>query len=600
MAVNSIHSDFILKLPPSVPEDGATARLEVFASKADNLPVPRLSGKTVHSLYDPKGEAGRFVDAYRQRAGIARGDKLVVLGNGFGYVAEALLDRGIEPVVFEPCAPLIAGMARHRDLPGFLARVPFYSIDAPRDIYRSGPHRESIACAKGVLVLPYVNDLFPGWAASFGAVLGAVERSRNAFYKVSVISPVAGGSLEIARYCARALEGNGFPVDFVDVSGFGGVLPAIKEFHRRGDPTATSKCIEEFSLWCSNRIMERIERFDPAIVLVLAQAPLSADHLRRMREAGRKVVLWFVEDSHLFRYWEGIARHFDLFLPIQKGTFLRDLASAGQPNHHYLPLAADETVFRPIECSPEDRERFGSPLSFMGAGYYNRRRFFNALLGRPFKIWGTEWPENEPLSRHVREKGRRIDSRDTARIFNATDVNINLHSSVSHEGVNPFGDFVNPRTFEIAACSAFQLVDHRSLLPELFVPGEELVCFSGREEFLEMADFFLAHPAERAVFAGKGMRRVLAEHTYRDRMRELIEAVHEACPPEEGRRLQTAGEIAEAGGPEWKTLLHGHPPDRPLDFDTFLSGIRGKDPSRPFGRKETLALLLGGLRHGGI
>ncbi|MGZ8462658.1 MAG: CgeB family protein [Candidatus Deferrimicrobiaceae bacterium] len=572
--------------------------MEVFASRTGNLPVPRYSGKTIHSLYDPEGEAGRFVDAYRQRTGIDRGDKLVVLGNGFGYVAEALLGRGIHPVVFEPCAPLLAGMARHRDLPGFLARVPLYSIDAPRDIYRSGSHRESIKGAKGVLVLPYVNSLFPGWAASFEASLGAVERARNAFCKISVISPLVGGSLEIARHCARAFEGTGFLVDFVDVSGFGGVLPALNVFHADGGGLPLSRSLEEYFLWSSNRVMERIDRFDPAIVLVLAQAPVIPEHLRKMREEGRRVVFWFVEDSHLFRYWESDAANYDLFLPIQKGSFLRDLAAAGQPNHHYLPMAADATMFRPLELTPGERERFGSPLSFMGAGYYNRRKFFNALLGRPFKIWGTEWPEGEPLSRHVQEEGRRIDSADTARIFNATDVNVNLHSSVSQEGVNPFGDFVNPRTFEIAACSAFQLVDHRSLLPELFVPGEEVACFSGKEEFLEMTDYYLAHPAERAVYAGKAMRRVLKEHTYRDRMRELIEIVHEVCPPEEGRRLQTAGEMADAGGSEWKSLLRGFPPDRPLEFDTFLSGIRRKDPSRPFTEKETLALMLGGLRHG--
>ncbi len=598
MPVKKVHSGCTLRSHPAVPAGGSPPRLEIFASRTGNLPVPRFSGKTIHSLYDPIVEANRVVDAYRQRTGAGEGDKVVVLGNGFGYVAEALLERGIDPVVFEPCEALAGGMARCRDLDGFAARVPLYAIDDPRDLYRSGPHRVDVAGAKGVLVLPYVNDLFPGWGASFEAALGAVERSRNAFYRISVVSPVHGGSLEIARYCARALEGNGFPVDFVDLSGFGGVLPAIREFHRREDPATASKGIEDFSTWCSNRVMDRIERFDPAIVLVLAQAPLSEAHLRRMREAGRKVVLWFVEDHHLFRYWEGIARHFDLFFPIQKGTFLRELTSAGQPNHHYLPLAADDTVFRPLECSPEDRKRFGSPLSFMGAGYYNRRRFFNALLGRPFKIWGTEWPEGEALSRHVQEDGRRVDPGDSALIFNATEVNVNLHSSVSHEGVNPFGDFVNPRTFEIAACSAFQLVDRRSLLPELFVPGEEIACFSGREEFLDMADHYLAHPDERAEFAGKGRRRVLAEHTYRDRMREMIEAVHEVCPPGEDRRLRTAGEMADAGGPEWKSILRGYPADRPLDFDTFLSGIRGKDPSKTVGRKEAVALMLGGLRHG--
>jgi len=584
----------------SSPEGGSNARLEVFPSRTGGLPVPRLAGKTIHSLHDPQGEAGRFVDAWCQRSGIGEGDKAVVLGNGFGYVAEALLDRGIRPVAFEPCPPLIHGMARHRDLPGFLSRFPLYAIDAPRDLYRSGPHRERIEGAKGVLVLPYVNILLPGWAASFEASLAAVGKARNAFYRISVVSPLAGGSLETARYAARSLAESGFPVDFVDLSGFGGVLPALKSFHAQEGPPVLARSMADFRLWSSNRVMERIDRFDPAIVLVLAQAPVVPEHLRKMREQGRRVVFWFVEDSHLFRYWEREAENYDLFLSIQKGSFVRDLAAAGQPNHHYLPMAAEPSIFRPLELTPEERERFGSPLSFLGAGYYNRRKFFNALLGRSFRIWGNEWPEGDPVFRHVQEKGRRVDAHDSARIFNATDVNVNLHSSVSHEGVNPFGDFVNPRTFEIAACSAFQLVDRRSLLPELFVPGEEIACFTGRDDFLDMADHYLAHPAEREAFAGKAMRRVLAEHTYRDRMREMIEVVHEVCPPEAGRRLETAGEMAAAGGGEWESLLGGFPKDRPLDFDAFLAGIRRKDPGRPFTRKETLALLIGGLRHGGL
>lgn len=600
LPVKPVHSDFDSCSRIAPPETGSNPRLEVFPSRTGNLPVPRLSGKTIHSLYDPHGEAGRLVDAWCQRTGIGAGDKVVVLGNGFGYAAEALLDRGIRPVAFEPCAALLAGMARHRDLPAFLSRVPLFAIDEPRDIYRSGPHRERIEGARNVLVLPYVNILFPSWAAAFEASLAAVRKARNAFYRISVVSPLAGGSLETARYAARSLVGSGFPVDFVDMSGFGGVLPALKSFSVEGSPQVLARGMEDFRTWSSNRVMERIDRFDPAIVLVLAQAPLVPGHIRRLREAGRRVVFWFVEDSHLFRYWEREAESYDLFLSIQKGAFVRDLAAAGQPNHHYLPMAADPSIFRPLALAPEERERFGSPLSFLGAGYYNRRKFFNALLGRPFRIWGNEWPEGDPIFRHVQEKGRRVDAHDSARIFNATDVNVNLHSSVSHEGVNPFGDFVNPRTFEIAACSAFQLVDRRSLLPELFVPGEEIACFTGRDDFLDMADHYLAHSAEREAFSGKAMRRVLTEHTYRDRMREMIEVIHEVCPPEAGRRLETAGEIASAGGGEWETLLKGFPPDRPLDFDAFLAGIRGKDPGRPFTRKETLALLMGGLRHGGL
>ena len=74
------------------------------------------------------------------------------------------------------------------------------------------------------------------------------------------------------------------------------------------------------------------------------------------------------------------------------------------------------------------------------------------------------------------------------------------HSSLNHEGVVPDGDFVNPRTFEIAACGGFQLVDRRSLLGELFEEGE-LELFGDLAELRGKIDHYLARPEERNRFA---------------------------------------------------------------------------------------------------
>lgn len=598
MSIISVTSENFTSLAASLAVDDSRLD-EVLASSKDGLPVPRLRGKTIHSTYDPREEAKRSVDAFCQGTGIGTGDTVAVVGNGYGYLAEAFLERGVRPVVFEPSPALFLGMARDRDMGAFLRSVRYYLIDDPSALYRSGEHRVDLAKAKAVLTLPYAQWLFPAFADGVGKKASAIRAAHEAYYRVSVVSPLGGGSWEIARYAARGLAGNGHAVDFVDVSGFGGAFSAIGNFHRGTTPAVGTAGMKAFEEWASRQILERVNAFDPAVVLVLAQAPLSPAHIREMREAGRRVVFWFVEDYRLFRYWEQDAGNYDLFLPIQKGEFPGELALYGQPRWHYLPLAADDTIFFPASLSGKEANRFGAEISFMGAGYYNRRRFFNALLGRDFKIWGTQWSRNEPLSRHLQEEGRRVTSEETARIFNATRINVNLHSSTSHEGVNPFGDFVNPRTFEIAACGAFQLVDHRALLPELFEVGEEIVCFEGRADFLERIEYFLAHPGERENVSGKGRARVLREHTYRDRMRELFDALYEKCPPETGRRLPTVREMAsELADPGWQALLGEFPQGRPLEFDVLLTSVAGKPQDVPVTRQETITLLLGGLRYG--
>ena len=167
----------------------------------------------------------------------------------------------------------------------------------------------------------------------------------------------------------------------------------------------------------------------------------------------------------------------------------------------------------------------------MGAGYPNRRAAFRHLTSRGLKIWGTEWDADTALAFLVQMEGKRISTEDTVRIFNAATINLNLHSSV-HMG-NPVsgGDFVNPRTFEIAACRAFQLVDTRLLMGEMF-EADEMATFNSIEELQEKISFFATRPEERAGFAERGYARVLKEHTYVTRMRTLLNFVEERlnCP----------------------------------------------------------------------
>ena len=126
-----------------------------------------------------------------------------------------------------------------------------------------------------------------------------------------------------------------------------------------------------------------------------------------------------------------------------------------------------------------------------------------------------------PLARLIQLNAARIDTKTCVRIFNASAVNLNLHSSLSHDGVVPEGDFVNPRTFEIVSCGAFQLADKRTLLGELFEEGE-MELFGDLAELRGKIDHYLAQPEERNRFAQLGRARVLREHTYIRRMEELL------------------------------------------------------------------------------
>lgn len=360
--------------------------------------------------------------------------------------------------------------------------------------------------------------------------------------RILVVLPLYGGSLPVGRSCASALAGLGHVVEVFEAPAFYGAFSALKTLRVTSDRLEYLE--NSFLQTVSQAVAAKVETFAPDLVLALAQAPLSRQVLKRFRRDGVATAMWFVEDYKLFPYWRTFAPFYDLFAVIQKAPFPEELAAVGQENVLYLPLAADPAVHRPLDLSPVDRRRYGAEVSFMGAGYPNRRLAFRTLTDVDLAIFGSEWEGDEMLAPRVRFGGRRMDTGETVKIFNASAVNLNLHSSLATDDPVPAGDFVNPRTFELAMCGAFQLVDRRALLPELFT-DDELAQFASLSELQERLAYFLAHPDERAAFAARARTRAQADHTYAARMETLLAVAASRLPGWPKASRQATGVLAD-------------------------------------------------------
>lgn len=345
--------------------------------------------------------------------------------------------------------------------------------------------------------------------------------------RVLVVLPLYGGSLPVGRYCLEGLKEAGCLVDSFEAPAFHSAFAALKEL-RVGNERLDS-LQNAFLQVISQCVLAKVEAFAPDLVLCLAQAPMSRAALKRLRQDGVATAMWFVEDFRLFTYWRAFAPYYDIFAVIQKEPFLSELAAIGATGAFYLPLAALPSLHRPLELSPAERKEFGAEVSFMGAGYPNRRRAFLRLADQGLKIWGTEWEEEPRLAPFVQRQGSRISPEDCVRIYNATAVNLNLHSSVRPDALVSNGDFVNPRTFELAACGAFQLVDRRSLMPGLF-NDDELTVFDSMAELKEKISYYRTRPDERKAVAARARARVLADHTYAGRMKTLLDFARRHIP----------------------------------------------------------------------
>jgi spore maturation protein CgeB len=86
-------------------------------------------------------------------------------------------------------------------------------------------------------------------------------------------------------------------------------------------------------------------------------------------------------------------------------------------------------------------------------------------------------------------------------------------------------DGVNQRVFDVPACRRVVLTDWTRQLEDLMEPGKEVLAYRNREEMVELAGRALADRETLQRVAEAGYHRVLKEHTYRHRLRQLVETM---------------------------------------------------------------------------
>jgi|GEM_PF-102107 len=485
-------------------------------------PVIFRHGQCVDHPEKPQSSADSWAKRLCAEEKFKNCSHVVIVGAGAGYHLEALVkhlkaeSKRRTLSVVEPCLAVFAAGLELRNASAWL-------MSCDNLILGSEASLPSLEGDTELWIRPQVQALDAEFCG----------RLRRRFYgarglallhpTIAVVGPLQGGTLPIMAYVSRALEHLEQRVRLYDVSCFNNGYRDLEKFIKEKERRAAVE--NTYCEMVSQIVLEAVNEKPIDILFCMALAPISPRVLAELRKRGVLTVLWFVEDFLRFTYWRETARFFDFIFTIQKGKCIEALREAGAGEVHYVPVGCDPELHAPLLLSAEEKKRWGSPVSFMGAGYHNRQQMFASLADLPLKIWGSEWPTCRPFDRLVQENGRRLTPAEYIRVFNASDININLHSSTERDGVDPFGDFLNPRTFELASAGAFQLVDQRSLLAEAFEIGKEVITFRNTQELKDKIAYYLSHPEERRAVAARARERALKDHTYTERMRRMLSLI---------------------------------------------------------------------------
>lgn len=235
------------------------------------------------------------------------------------------------------------------------------------------------------------------------------------------------------------------------------------------------------------------------------------------RRTSAKVGLWFPDAAC------NIGRGFFMNAPYD-GLFFKDpyivqaLSGVLESPVYYLPECYNPARHRLREGEVPGPE-YRCDITTAGNAHSWRVAFYKHLARYDVKLWGPPpslWMPLGPVA--AMYQGRSVLDEDKARAFLGAKIVLNNLHYAEIWGLNV-------RTFEAAGIGAFQMVDWRPGLAQMFEDGKELVSFRGLADCLEKVDYYLRHEAERLAIGRAGSVRAARQHTYSHRLKLLLDTL---------------------------------------------------------------------------
>lgn len=185
-----------------------------------------------------------------------------------------------------------------------------------------------------------------------------------------------------------------------------------------------------------------------------------------------------------------------------------------------LPSELSRFAFEPAVL-PRLRHRGQEiPVSFVGSlsrAHRARVRFLEHLCSSlDVRVWGSgvdELPQDSSVRSRYMGTAWGI---GMYQILQASKMTLNHHIGIAESYAN------NMRLYEATGVGTLLITDWKVNLFEIFEPGQEVVAYRSPEECTEMIEYYLDHDGEREAVARAGQSRTLGEHTYYQRVQELV------------------------------------------------------------------------------
>ncbi len=530
--------------------------------------------KTLHSLYDPAAEARVIVDKFH----FDEGGIIIVLGIGLGYHVAELSKRfpDAQIVVIEAIHEISNLASKHG--PSIDDRVKIYTGLSTGDAVRKVTEHQMEGGLKSLSVFPLAAAV-SAYSVYYRPILEALNKSLS----IKLWERLRYTKFKKERLKILLLDTGYFLVREIEK----GLQSLDQDVYRmpvgtgeRGD-VIVSRFIEAVLNFRPDFLLTINHLgFDEGGALTELVESLEMP-----------VASWYVDSPTLIvnAFQKNVSPWMSLFL--WDKSYVKDMKDLGFESVDHLPLGTDEKIFRPLTARKHRHkiQKYQCDIGFVGNSMvdavnkytgrvderlrplvhkiadkflhsHNRFPSIGDYLGGSDHVLFDDLDEKEKMDfeaavlwqatlkyrnslitelarfdavihgdpswdQLLKDNAIRLKQplhyyKELPFFYNACKVNFNATSRQMREAVNQ-------RVFDVPACGAFLLTDYQDSMNNLFEVNKEIIVYRHRDEVPEIIKFYLKYPWERERVALLGRERVLKDHTYKHRLRVLIQSMEQ-------------------------------------------------------------------------
>ncbi len=265
----------------------------------------------------------------------------------------------------------------------------------------------------------------------------------------------------------------------------------------------------------NSRLLALVESYQPAILFSVKAENIYPQTIAKIRQMGVTTACFYID---LMDHWPVISQlapAYNYFFNQDHLVINRLRDELGLKNSFYMAHSAE-----PLPDPLTNRENKYA-VSFIGTHnneiYPNREKYLKAIGDLELNIWGTAGWRTSPLSHAFRGRSygdQRFD------IYGHSKIVIDINWDVM------LAEGLSNRPFEVTGSGACFFVDLvREDIKRCYEEGREFVSFSNEKDLREKISYYLEHDEERETIARAGYARTVRDHTYLNRVKQLLNAL---------------------------------------------------------------------------